>query len=424
MNNSFYLTEFGSFFKSDSNNQTSVSSITLDTKTWNTLEQLILDSDQKIFSYVTPKQVKINSYLGVIALNDIHIEILPKTSKFEDIDLNRNRFRMLKMISRVHDLNFHQSTEASLEVANKPLIEILVEKYLLLLLRTIKRGISREYVNTYSFEKYIKGKLLLSKQLRTPKSQMDRSHIEFDELTFDRAENRLIKSSLEFLNKRHFSSKVRKLLRELMHMFDEVPSSTNFIDDIKNWKSTRDMMHYQSLLPFIKFILRNNSPKTIKGNHNGISFLFQMEELFEKYVFEVLNGLYKKPYKMSKQIGGKSLATQDGRNIFSLRPDIAIFRDSKCISILDTKWKLIDQSSQITDGYFNNNFGIKQADVYQLFAYGEKYLNGRGELFLIYPATSNFDRPLEPMLLNDKGMKLNIVPFDLDNDNVEINING
>jgi len=422
MNKSMYISEFGVFQKSTINKQSSSDSLLLDRANWNTLEEIVLNSNSKIFSYLnSPNRIRVNSYIGVISLNNIHVEVLPKTSRNDKVDLIQNRKRLLKMISRVYNLNLFQSTNANLQLSNKPLIEVLIERYLKLLAGVIKKGVAREYKNVYGFEKFIKGKLLLSKQLRMPKPQMNRAHIEFDELSFDRPENRLIKSTLEVLRKRSLAQGNSNLVEKLNIMLNEVPISSSIKNDLNSWRTSRDMLHYQALLPFIKFILYEQSPETIKGEHRGISFLFQMEELFEKYVYEVLKSTYKEPYKLKKQISSMYIARQGERNMFSLKPDIALFKDGNCISILDTKWKLLDQNNEFSESIYNSNYGMKQADIYQLFTYGEKYLHGKGEMYLIYPATSKFNKPLEPLILNQKGLKLNILPFNLDTDEVLIN---
>ena len=44
--------------------------------------------------------------------------------------------------------------------------------------------------------------------------------------------------------------------------------------------------------------------------------------------------------------------------------------------IYDTKWKILDKSK--------NNYGISQADMYQMYAYHKKYDNAQS-VTLIYP---------------------------------------
>jgi 5-methylcytosine-specific restriction enzyme subunit McrC len=55
-----------------------------------------------------------------------------------------------------------------------------------------------------------------------------------------------------------------------------------------------------------------------------------------------------------------------------LKLDIGVYENDKLISILDTKWKLIDENQKYDNGNFDNKKGIIQSDIYQLFAYGKK----------------------------------------------------
>ena len=62
-----------------------------------------------------------------------------------------------------------------------------------------------------------------------------------------------------------------------------------------------------------------------------------------------------------------------------------------------------------------NKYGISQADMYQLFAYGHKYLKSETlkEIMLIYPKTDKFKESLHLFKYED-GFMLKVVPFDLD----------
>ena len=62
---------------------------------------------------------------------------------------------------------------------------------------------------------------------------------------------------------------------------------------------------------------------------------------------------------------------------FSLRPDIVITRDVGSRIILDTKWKELNDNP-------SKNYGISQADMYQMFAYAERFETP--DIWLLYPA--------------------------------------
>jgi 5-methylcytosine-specific restriction enzyme subunit McrC len=50
-----------------------------------------------------------------------------------------------------------------------------------------------------------------------------------------------------------------------------------------------------------------------------------------------------------------------------------------------------------------------------MLGYGYKYLDGDGDLVLIYPKTANFDKPLEHSFNYDQNnkLKLRVLPFDV-----------
>ena len=66
----------------------------------------------------------------------------------------------------------------------------------------------------------------------------------------------------------------------------------------------------------------------------------------------------------------------DSPRQFALRPDIVITRDDGSKIILDTKWKSLVDKPRI-------NYGISQADMYQMYAYSKKY--DTSEIWLLYP---------------------------------------
>jgi 5-methylcytosine-specific restriction enzyme subunit McrC len=112
--------------------------------------------------------------------------------------------------------------------------------------------------------------------------------------------------------------------------------------------------------------------------------------------------------KMTCQASSEYLCHHDEGKIFQLRPDI-LLSDPDRRWVLDTKWKLIDQSDRA------NKYGISQADMYQLFAYGHKYVAGQGDVFLLYPSWKKFTKEL-PVFKYSERLHLRAIPFDLTSD--------
>lgn len=93
--------------------------------------------------------------------------------------------------------------------------------------------------------------------------------------------------------------------------------------------------------------------------------------------------------------------------MFRLEPDLLVkYKGRRWV--LDTKWKLLDATDRA------NKYGLSQGDLYQLLAYGMKYLGpGGGNLALVFPRCVRFHESL-PVFDYGYGLRLGVLPFDLD----------
>jgi 5-methylcytosine-specific restriction enzyme subunit McrC len=98
--------------------------------------------------------------------------------------------------------------------------------------------------------------------------------------------------------------------------------------------------------------------------------------------------------------------------MFKLKPYLMLSSNNQALVVLDTKWKLID----LAKNNGTDKYQLSQADFYQMFAYGQKYLSGRGELILIYPASEKFDQPIPLSFEFSDELLLWVVPFDIHHD--------
>lgn len=200
-----------------------------------------------------------------------------------------------------------------------------------------------------------------------------------------------------------------RLSHELAGLLAEIPDSKDTQSDFRLWRNDRLMAHYQPVRPWCELVLGEYMPLALRGKTHGISLLFPMEKLFERYVETKLRKQLPAHYSLKSQATSESLCTHDCGNMFQLRPDFLVQQGKKNISVLDTKWKLILTADS------KNKYGLSQGDFYQLFAYGHKYLAAKGEMLLIYPLTSTFSDVL-PSFDYSPDLRLWVVPFDLEND--------
>jgi 5-methylcytosine-specific restriction enzyme subunit McrC len=364
--------------------------------------------------------LQVVNYVGVITTPcGCQIEILPKIVshiKGDDENYLRHvRKKLFTMLSAVQRLKFKSFHNASLEIFDQPLPDVLIRIFLKEVDLLIKKGIRHDYVSVKDETSFLKGRLQVAAQIRQPVGRRHLFQVEYDEFLPDRAENRLINLALSKVAKWSHSIENKRLANKLLFVFDDIPCSTNTQLDFSRWLD-RDcsMVHYRGLKEWCELIIKEKSPFSLAGTQNGLSFLFPMNDLFEKYVAVVLRRQLKREYELKEQASSEYLIKEHyavknyrSNRIFRLKPDILIRKDSENIAILDCKWKLLDSNNR------KDKYKISSSDMYQLYAYGNKYLKGRGgrgKLFLIYPESDTFSEPL-PVFKFDEKLELWVVPF-------------
>ena len=409
------IREFGLLHRGGS--QSNVSNQSLIESDWDWLrdhaQHFAQDSGQFVKPVIKNRAMVLQAcnYVGLIQLpSDQVLEILPKIS--EQDTLEECRSTILKMLTRVHRLPFKQSNDTNVVAVNRPLIEILIGRFLSEAQRVINKGLRFDYQRIEENSAYLRGKLQIHQYAQSPASKRLSFPVEYNEYVSDRPENRLlhwaVQTVYQWTKNNHHRTHARKILIQL----SELPASSDPHNDLRQWSEQRLMKHYGPLKPWINLILANQSPFTQKGNNPGMSLLFPMELLFERYVADVIKQQLSPNYSLLHDREGGKLARIGDKFIFSLRPDIQIQRHKKTTSVMDVKWKRLKASQE---GSIEN---LARSDLYQLFAYAEKILPQGGKLFLIYPKSSSFTNALEDIALSDIHT-LSVVPFDLEADSVD-----
>ena len=358
--------------------------------------------------------LQVQNYAGVILCPDgTQIEVLPKVAKHNLADNSDEsaRLSLLMMLKSLKQFRHIETEMASIKQQKMPLMEIFIAQFLNSVNRLVKKGIKSDYVRVQNNHAFLNGKLLHSQQLKHNFINRHKFYVEYDAYQMDRAENRTIHSALHVVASYTKANKSKKLIQELLFAFDEIPLSTNYKNDFSSIKLSRGMQHYEAPVSWARLILEGFSPQSMLGSHNAFSLLFPMEAVFENFVAKYLKQHIPQPLKLSAQVQSKSLVSYGDKNYFRLKPDLYIKDVLGNDTVLDTKWKLIDQRKKAG----KDKFGLSQNDFYQMLGYGFKYLNGVGDLVLIYPKTDSFDEALEHSFnYDDKSkLKLWVVPFDV-----------
>ncbi|MBZ2207194.1 McrC family protein [Massilia soli] len=351
--------------------------------------------------------LRLDNFVGILETPcGTTIEILPKHVE-AGASPEAARALMTRMIQAALDLPTRQVGPADLALFNAPLSEWVRRQFLTALEHLLKRGMKFDYLRIEDEQRHLRGQLDVIRQLRQPPHRAHYFHTRHDVFSLDSPENRLIRSALLRVAQSTQDPLNWRVSHELLQVLAEVPPSRDLISDFKAWRGGRLMAHYGHILPWCQLVLGQQMPLAVQGTWHGMSLLFPMEKLFERFVEATLLRQLPNTASLKRQSREAHLCNHDGRGFFQLRPDLVLEYAGQRV-VLDAKWKRLTASR-------DHRYGISQSDFYQLFAYGHKYIDAGQqlkELVLIYPGTAAFNAPLLPFSFGG-GMTLWVVPFEL-----------
>lgn len=364
-------------------------------------------SGARLVELESRRELRLDNYVGVLESPcGTRIEILPKAMEHgENIEAGRGLLQ--KMLARCLNLTPRQSSPTELRTFDAPLTEWVARQFLQSVDYLIKRGLRFDYHPVQEELRYMRGRLFVARQVRQPAGRAHVFQVEHDVFDADRAENRLIRSALEVVRKHTREPGNWRLAHELAHHLHEIPVSNNVAVDFQRWRDDRLIAHYAPVRGWCSLILHEQMPLTVVGTRDGQSLLFPMERVYEQFVGQGLRQWLPTGTILSVQAARHYLAKHRDQHWFQLRPDFLIEHDGQRV-VADAKWKLLDGALDNRE----HKYGLSQADLYQLYAYGKKYLGGEGIMYLFFPKTSRFNVALPPFHFNAQ-LQLLVVPFDL-----------
>jgi 5-methylcytosine-specific restriction enzyme subunit McrC len=410
MHTTYQISEYGSFISG----KVLSGYTSLPEKTFDQLEKFILSNRNRETDALDlmglsarkgiGKIITAKNYIGLISMNDgTTIEILPKIySETGENETGAKRI-VIEMLKTLRNSPYKSLQTSQVDLDRMSVFEIFIRMFIEEIFRIVKRGLKSDYVQIESNETVYKGKMIFSEQIRHNSAHKERSFVMYDAYSINRAENRLIKLTLDYLYRATASSRNKANLKTLLGFFSEVDCSKDYKQDFGKCVSNRNMSDYETALLWCKVFLEGRSFTAFSGSEVALALLFPMETLFESYIAAWFRRLLKaSEYKVSAQDKRYHLFDEPKR--FLMKPDIVITRKMDgAIFILDTKWKLLSDAKA--------NYGISQTDMYQMYAYQKKY--GAECVTLLYPMTNQV--PLEKQISykSEDGTKVRVGFVDL-----------
>lgn len=338
------------------------------------------------------RKLQAAEYVGVLRLGAQTFQILPKMFR-DDVNeapaLQATR-NLLRMLAFSNGLQIREHALAPLLSQNADWFEILTRLFAAHLQAEWQRGAQRDYQRSQDELPLLKGKWRIGEQLRRP-VQHHRFFVAYDEFTGDNALNRVFRFVVERLWHLTRDAHNRQRLGELRQWMDEVTLVTFLtVDDAPRTLITRLNERFAPLLNLARLFLAQRSLQLAARDLETFAFVLDMNALFENFIVHFIRRhradimpQYADADLLAQTRGAtRHLARHEVRgNLYLLKPDLAVRVDDLFPLLLDTKYKTLDAR--------RNNFGVSQADMYQMYAYSQQY--HCPHIMLLYPQTADME---------------------------------
>ena len=338
------------------------------------LDQLYRFNDQNGNKYFTGirQGIRFNSYVGVIKVGNLTIEILPKIdrplSQGQD-DIKFWRTALIQMLRICRKISIESLSEATLAKKDNSILEIYIHIFLDEIENLLRSGLIKKYRTTSGNLYAWKGRMDFGRNIQQNLIHQERFFTHHQVFDHEHLINQILLKALYILNSLAQNSSLKdRTMRNLLN-FPEINQIQILPEHFNQIKESRKTKPYKKALEAAKMIILNFSPDIISGQENMLALLFDMNKLWEEYIFHML---------LLTNFQGYNIIYQDGKNFWEkrkIKPDFVIEQtlgdDKTSIFLIDTKWRVPDNNEPTDDE-------LKQMYAYNMYWEAESSL-------LLYP---------------------------------------
>jgi 5-methylcytosine-specific restriction enzyme subunit McrC len=315
-------------------------------------------------------QIRNTSYAGLIQLENERIHFSTK--------VKANLFYMLSLLK--DEDAFCYDSEMLIEIKEgKSFFDILGRLFLNELEHIFKKGFYKKYVHREESIEFLRGKLLVGKQIQNDIRKNVKFVCSYSNLTFDNIENQIILRATDLLIPLiRFNENIRSDLLRFSHLLREEVTLRKVVpEDCNKVQFSRLNDYYRPIIQFSRAILQNYFIRsTSVGESMGFNFIVNMNKVYEDFVTELIEEVVEEEggdYALERQERYDSLVRE--RRII-IRPDVILRKKNtdQCPYIIDAKYKKQESNS----------------DYFQVIAYALA-IPSVTDCYLIYPQDEDID---------------------------------
>lgn len=357
------------------------------------------------------KKVTFKQYVGVIQVEGLTIEILPKIDQYEvENQFTKSKWQsvLIEMLRVTRKLKIQPVGQANVSRQSIHILDIYFEWYLSEVQLLIHQGLIKQYYKKTGNVKALKGKLQFAGHIQKNLVHKERFYTTHQIYGKDHLIHQILGQALEIIATLSKGNYLYSKCKTVQLDFPEVKAIKANENTFTKIPKSRKTTPYETALAIARLIILNYAPNVSSGSEKMLALLFDMNSLWEEYILVRL--------KQAAQGSDIEVYGQNSKgfwNGITIRPDIVLEKkrdkENKEILIIDTKWKNIDQSQPSTH------------DLRQMYVYNQFWKSTKS--LLLYPSQNTDLKNESFILFDDKAHSCSLGKITVINDSGILNSN-
>jgi 5-methylcytosine-specific restriction endonuclease McrBC regulatory subunit McrC len=327
--------------------------------------------------------LRVSGVAGTLRVGSSEIDVAPK--HVQGLDESNWRRALIAMMERAARRRADFSLSDRLELGHGSFSDYFAYTFAVALEYAQRREPVRLYVSQREESRVLRGRLLVTEQLR---STLTKPHVlvcEVDRLDPDNPVNRLLRWAGTTLLGLARDGRVRRLLS---HHLSKLPDVTSVRPPLPLRATLpRQFAHYSTAVELAVALAHAEGPHAQSSADQGSGFLVGTERMFEQFIERSLAAVASHaPWEavpQARELFATPEPPNPGRR-FDSKPDNIIQIDGTTELVVDAKYKRFEDATEETRGSRPTN-----GDLYQVAAAAVAHHCNRG--LLLYPRLSTGD---------------------------------